>query len=109
MAGEKSPSKEVNHNPSTGSVAQFFAQACEQEQKHHEKANINETKDQPHSEVRPNGTDIHQRIPGPSKLEHTVNVMTHPPGAVVTGGPPGIQLPIPSTSAPIQGKTITCS
>ena len=100
MSGEKSPSKEINHNPSTGSVAQFFAQACEQEQKHTEKEDINQPKNQPRSEIRPNGIDIHQPIARTSKVEPTVNLMTRPPGAVVTGGPPGIQLPIPCTSAP---------
>ena len=104
MAGEKSPSKEISNNPSTGSVAQFFAQACEQEQKHHEKVNVNQPKEQSRSEIRPNGNDINQHITGTSKIEPTVNLLTHPPGAVVTGGPPGIQMPIPSTSAPIQGK-----
>ena len=38
-------------------------------------------------------------------IEPSVNII-HPPGAVVTGGPPGIRLSNPVTKAPIQGKKI---
>ena len=83
MAGEKSPTrapKSPEHETSTSSVAQFFAQACQHEQK----------------QQQPEGVT--------SKPEPAVNVAAqHPPGAVVSGGPPGIRHPIPTT-APIQGK-----
>ena len=83
MTGEKSPIHEPTspaNKPSTGSVAQFFAQACQQEQ-------IQQTK----SEVS-------------SKVEPDTIMQQHPPGVVVTGGPPVMRLPVPTTTGPIPGK-----
>merc|ERR1719361_1286502 len=90
MTGEKSPVHEPSSpmvNPSTGSVAQFFAQA--QAHQDQEDGLGEETKEETIGN-RPN-------------IEPPVNMIAHPPGAMVTGGPPGMRLPIPVTSAPIQG------
>ena len=93
MTGEKSPVHEPSSpmvNPSTGSVAQFFAQA--QAHQDQEDGLGEETKEETIGN-RPN-------------IEPPVNMIAHPPGAMVTGGPPGMRLPIPVTSAPIQGKVV---
>lgn len=90
MAGEKSPVPERKDplvTPSTGSVAQFFAQAQAQQ----------EQEDVSAEDKKPE-LDMKNR----AGIEPSVN-MIHPPGAVVTGGPPGIRLPNPVTNAPIQG------
>jgi len=90
MTGEKSPvpeRKDPMVTPSTGSVAQFFAQAQAQQ----------EQEDVSAEDKKPE-LDMKNR----SGIEPSVN-MIHPPGAVVTGGPPGIRLPNPVPNAPIQG------
>jgi len=90
MTGEKSPLPERKDplvTPSTGSVAQFFAQAQAQQ----------EQEDVSAEDKKPE-LDMKNR----SGIEPSVN-MIHPPGAVVTGGPPGIRLPNAVTNAPIQG------
>ena len=94
MTGEKSPLPERKDplvTPSTGSVAQFFAQAQAQQ----------EQEDVSAEDKKPE-LDMKNR----SGIEPSVN-MIHPPGAVVTGGPPGIRLPNPVTNAPIQGTLIS--
>lgn len=94
MAGEKSPVPERKDplvTPSTGSVAQFFAQAQAQQ----------EQEDVSAEDKKPE-LDMKNR----AGIEPSVN-MIHPPGAVVTGGPPGIRLPNPVTNAPIQGTLIS--
>ena len=94
MTGEKSPvpeRKDPMVTPSTGSVAQFFAQAQAQQ----------EQEDVSAEDKKPE-LDMKNR----SGIEPSVN-MIHPPGAVVTGGPPGIRLPNPVPNAPIQGTLIS--
>ena len=93
MTGEKSPVHEPSSpkaNPSSGSVAQFFAQA----QAHQEQEDVHGEE----SKAEPIGNRLNTEPP--------VNIIAHPPGAIVTGGPPGMRLPIPVTSAPIPGKKI---
>ena len=87
MAGEKSPT--TVHNPSTSSVAAFFANACEQEQKEQEQAN---------------GSEFQPPSIKPPDSRHNVSTMhQHPPSGVVTGGPPGIGLTLQNTAAPMPG------
>ena len=102
MAGEKSPTTVHAttplrlHNPSTSSVAAFFANACEQEQKEQERSDSN---------VCANGSEL-QQPPSikPPDSGHNVNAMhQHPPSGVVTGGPPGIGLTLQNTAAPMPG------
>ena len=94
MTGEKSPvpqTKDPLVTPSTGSVAQFFAQAQAQQ----EQEDVSAEDKKPELEMK-----------NRSGIEPSVN-MIHPPGAVVTGGPPGIRLPNPVTNAPIPGTLIS--
>merc|ERR1712110_1135778 len=77
------------HNPSTSSVAAFFANACEQEQKEQEQAN---------------GSEFQPPSIKPPDSRHNVSTMhQHPPSGVVTGGPPGIGLTLQNTAAPMPG------
>ena len=93
MAGEKSPT--TVHNPSTSSVAAFFANACEQEQKEQERSDQN---------VCANGSEFQPPSIKPPDSRHNVSTMhQHPPSGVVTGGPPGIGLTLQNTAAPMPG------
>ena len=105
MAGENSPSNETkSENPSTGSVAQFFAQACQQEQQQQEQGSLNQPNNKIRSEHRSSESEVQQCTVSTAKVEPAVNLMAHPPGSVLTGGPPGIRMPIPTTSGPIHGN-----
>ena len=94
MAGEKSPT--TVHNPSTSSVAAFFANACEQEQKEQERGDQN---------VCANGSEFRQppSIKPPDSGHNVSTMHQHPPSGVVTGGPPGIGLTLQNTAAPMPG------
>jgi len=90
MTGQKSPicqAKSPVPTPSTGSVAQFFAQAQAQQEQ----------------EDVPDDKKSELPLANRNATEPPANMVPHPPGAVVTGGPPGIRLPNPALSAPIQG------
>ena len=88
MAGEKSPT--TVHNPSTSSVAAFFANACEQEQKEQERSDQN---------ISANGSEFRQppSIKPPDSGHNVSTMHQHPPSGVVTGGPPGIGLTLQNT------------
>ena len=91
MTGQKSPTCQAKSpvpTPSTGSVAQFFAQAQAQQEQ----------------EDVPDDKKSELPLANRNATEPPANMVPHPPGAVVTGGPPGIRLPNPALSAPIQGK-----
>ena len=91
MTGQTSPIRQAKSpvpTPSTGSVAQFFAQAQAQQEQ----------------EDVPDDTKSELPLTNRNANEPPANMAPHPPGAVVTGGPPGIRLPNPALSAPIQGK-----
>ena len=72
--------------PSSSSVAQFFAQA-----EQHEHQNQITTPAPPG--LATNGLPQHRNL-----VTTHADVIRHP-GAVVTGGPPGIGFPLPTTSA----------
>jgi len=105
MAGEKSlpsESKNSTQNPSAGSVANFFAQACQQEQQQQD-VGTNQINEQSRPEIRSNESKVQHPIVRTTKAEH-VNIMAqHPPGAFVSGGPPGLHFPISTTSGPMAG------
>ena len=73
--------------PSSSSVAQFFAQA-----EQHEHQNQRTTPAPPG--LPTNGLPQHRNL----VTSHADVAIAHP-GAVVTGGPPGIGFPLPTTSA----------
>ena len=102
MAGETPSNHELRSPsdfPSTSSVAQFFAQACEQEQKQQHE----------HQLQQPPGLCSRENEVQQSKVGTTpegecgVSAHGHLPGTVLTGGIPGVRLPLPTTSAPMQG------
>ena len=101
MAGE-TPNHELRSPsdfPSTSSVAQFFAQACEQEQKQQHEHQLH----QPPGLCSRENKVQQSKVGTAAEMESGVSAHGHPPGTVVTGGPPGIRLPLPTTSAPMQG------
>ena len=91
MTGQKSPIRQAKSpvpTPSTGSVAQFFAQAQAQQEQ----------------EDIPDDTKSELPLTNRNTNEQPAKMVPHPPGSVVTGVPPGIRIPNPALSAPIQGK-----
>ena len=107
MAGEKSlpaePKKSVN-NSSAGSVAQFFAQACQQEQQQQD-VGPNQINEQSHPKARSNENEVKQPQLRSTKAEPVKVIEQHPTGAFVSGGPPGMQFPISTSSGQLPGKT----